>query len=67
VQIKEYTWVGIDYARSLIPRRSYMNRVVEIIQETRKEWSAPELKKIDIEQITAAQNGFVDDGNNGGS
>jgi hypothetical protein len=30
-----------------------MNKVVEIIQETRKEWSAPELKKVDIEQITA--------------
>jgi hypothetical protein len=34
-----------------------MNKVVEIIQETRKEWSAPELKKVDIEQITA--NGVV--------
>ena len=31
-----------------------MNKVVEIIQETRKEWSTPELKKVDIEQITAA-------------
>ena len=31
-----------------------MNKVVEIIQENRKEWSTPELKKIDIEQITAA-------------
>ena len=44
-----------------------MNKVVEIIQETRKEWSAPELKKVDIEQITAASNKFVDDLNNGGS
>ena len=34
-----------------------MNKVVEIIQETRKEWSAPELKKVDIEQITAAGTG----------
>ena len=25
----------------------------EVIQETRKEWSTPELKKVDIEQITA--------------
>jgi hypothetical protein len=31
-----------------------MNKVVEIIQETRKEWSTPELKKVDIEQITAS-------------
>jgi hypothetical protein len=30
-----------------------MREVVEIIQESRKEWSAPELKKVDIEQITA--------------
>jgi hypothetical protein len=30
-----------------------MNKVVEIIHETRKEWSPPELKKVDIEQITA--------------
>jgi hypothetical protein len=44
-----------------------MNKVVEIIQETRKEWVAPELKKVDIEQITAAHNGFTDDGSNGGS
>lgn len=34
-----------------------MNKVVEIIQETRKEWSAPELKKVDIEQITASGGG----------
>jgi hypothetical protein len=33
-----------------------MNKVVEIPQETRKEWSAPELKKVDIEQITAGGN-----------
>ena len=31
-----------------------MSKVVEIPQETRKEWSAPELKKVDIEQITAS-------------
>lgn len=31
-----------------------MNQVVEINTETRKEWSAPELKKVDIEQITAS-------------
>ena len=42
-----------------------MNKVVEIIQETRKEWSAPELKKVDIEQITALQFGATDDGNGG--
>ena len=26
----------------------------KVIVETRKEWVAPELKKVDIEQITAA-------------
>ena len=34
-----------------------MNKVVEIIHETRKEWSPPELKKVDIEQITAEGGG----------
>jgi hypothetical protein len=42
-----------------------MNKVVEIIQETRKEWSAPELKKVTIKQITAAQFLANDDGNGG--
>ena len=39
-----------------------MNKVVEIPQETRKEWSAPELKKVDIEQITAASQNNAGDG-----
>jgi hypothetical protein len=30
-----------------------MDNVIEINVETRKEWVAPELKKVDIEQITA--------------
>jgi hypothetical protein len=30
-----------------------MKNVVDI-QETRKEWSTPELKKVDLEQITAS-------------
>jgi len=30
-----------------------MNSVVEIVIESRKEWATPELKKIDIEIITA--------------
>jgi hypothetical protein len=39
-----------------------MNKVVEIPQKTRTEWSAPELKKVDIEQITA---GGPDPGSDG--
>lgn len=35
--------------------------------ETRKDWSAPELQKIDIEQITAAHVGVTDDGVGGAS
>ena len=31
-----------------------MNSTVETPLRPRKEWAAPELKKIDIEQITAA-------------
>ena len=35
----------------------------KVIVETRKEWVAPELKKVDIEQITAAgQNATYDGG-----
>jgi len=30
-----------------------MDKVVETSQEPRKEWAKPELKKIDIEQVTA--------------
>jgi hypothetical protein len=42
-----------------------MSKVVEIPQETRKEWSMPELKKVDIEQITANGGNFGADLNNG--
>jgi hypothetical protein len=35
-----------------------MDEVVDTIQEPRKEWSTPELKKVDLEQITAS--GFSD-------
>jgi hypothetical protein len=34
-----------------------MDSHVETNVETRKEWTAPELKKIDVEQITAANLG----------
>jgi hypothetical protein len=34
----------------------------KVIVETRKEWAAPELKKIDIEQITAGGTGQPTDG-----
>jgi hypothetical protein len=33
--------------------------------ETRKDWSAPELQKIDIEQITAIHVGVTSDGTTG--
>jgi hypothetical protein len=40
-----------------------MDYVFESNVETRKEWAAPELKKVDIEQITAANpHTFTDDG-----
>jgi hypothetical protein len=44
-----------------------MNSFVETNVEPRKEWAAPELKKIDIEQITAAGTGIAPDANNGAS
>jgi hypothetical protein len=42
-----------------------MDKVVVNIQEPRNEWSAPELKKVDIEQITATGVKFTLDGNGG--
>jgi hypothetical protein len=44
-----------------------MDGFVETNHEPRKEWAAPELKKIDIEAITAANTGPTSDGNSGGS
>ena len=34
-----------------------MENLVETNVEPRKEWAAPELKKIDVEEITAASSG----------
>ena len=44
-----------------------MDGFVETNLESGKEWTAPELKKIDIEAITAANTGPTSDGNSGGS
>ena len=39
-----------------------MDKYVELIPETRKEWIAPELTKLDIKEITADNAGFGGDG-----
>ena len=39
-----------------------MDKVIDTSIETRKEWAAPELKKIGIEEITALDAGTVNDG-----
>jgi hypothetical protein len=44
-----------------------MDRVVETSQDPRKEWATPELKKIDIEQITANGPAPTGDSLNSGS
>jgi hypothetical protein len=44
-----------------------MDNMIETNDEPRKEWAAPELKKIDIEAITAGSTGTVDDGLDGSS
>jgi hypothetical protein len=46
-------------------RRSRMNAIVETSLEPRKEWATPELKKIDIDQITAGHQGVTGDANVG--
>jgi hypothetical protein len=44
-----------------------MDYVIETKDEPRKEWAAPELKKIDIEEITAGGVSGSDDGLGGAS
>jgi hypothetical protein len=39
-----------------------MDNVNETCDEPRKEWAAPELKKIDVEEITAFGNGPASEG-----
>ncbi|MGD0546298.1 MAG: hypothetical protein ABR991_00535 [Terracidiphilus sp.] len=39
-----------------------MENTVETALESRKEWAKPELKKIDIEQITASGGSNTSDG-----
>jgi hypothetical protein len=44
-----------------------MDNVIDTKDEPRKEWAAPELKKIDVEEITAGSSGSFDDGIGGNS
>jgi hypothetical protein len=39
-----------------------MDHMIEANDEPRKEWAAPELKKIDIEEVTAGGPGTISDG-----
>jgi hypothetical protein len=41
-----------------------MENVIEIKNDLKKEWAAPELDEIDVQEITAA-GGFVNDGGSG--
>jgi hypothetical protein len=44
-----------------------MESHIELVSETRKEWVAPELKKVDVEEITASGNGSTTEGFSGAS
>jgi hypothetical protein len=44
-----------------------MENIIEINQDSRTEWSTPELKKVDIEQITALNTGQGNDAVQGAS
>jgi hypothetical protein len=44
-----------------------MKKIIKASREPRKPWAAPELKKIDVEQLTAAGGGRKVDGNIHGS
>jgi hypothetical protein len=39
-----------------------VDKYIELIPETRKEWIAPELSKVDIKKITASNGGYGGDG-----
>jgi hypothetical protein len=43
-------------------RRNTLESSVDATLESRTEWTEPELKKIDIEEITAANSGAAFDG-----
>jgi hypothetical protein len=43
-----------------------MDNVIEGTREPKKEWRTPELKEIDIEEITAVQNSIGGDGGTSG-
>jgi hypothetical protein len=38
-------------------RRNTLEIPVDVTVESKKEWTAPELKKVDVEEITANSNG----------
>jgi hypothetical protein len=44
-----------------------MENIVDFTLESRKEWTAPELKKIDVDEITAGGNPTSNDDTFGGS
>jgi hypothetical protein len=44
-----------------------MENLVDNSLESRKEWTAPELKKINVDEITAGTGGAGDDGFGGGT
>jgi hypothetical protein len=44
-----------------------MENLDDTTVESRKEWTAPELKKIDVDEITAGTSGAGDDSFGGGT
>jgi hypothetical protein len=48
-------------------RRKSLENIVDMTLESRKEWTAPELKKIDVDEITAGTSNPGDDTFSGGS
>ncbi len=52
---------------SSLKREMQMESLVEVNVEPRKEWAAPELKKIHVEEITASLFSPGDDGDGPGS
>jgi hypothetical protein len=56
---------GYCQKANLYRRRSRIDDLIETSLEPREEWVTPELKKIDIDQISAADGAFNSDGAGG--
>jgi len=63
-EFQAFLWKILSYPKL---RSNTMENIVDFTLESRKEWTAPELKKIDVDEITAGGNPTSNDDTFGGS